>query len=110
MATSNWFGRMFKKKPATSMELYKSGMQKAEAGDPEGAIEDYTAAISMEGVTDEERAMALYNRAAVFHSMQRNEEAIKDLDAVLAMKGISKRVAAAALSKRERIMRRTGQA
>jgi hypothetical protein len=65
--------------------LYKRGTAKAKKRDHKGAIDDYTAAIDMNGIPLDVKAMALYNRGVVHAAAGNGPEADDDLNAVLAM-------------------------
>lgn len=66
---------------------YKRGMARAKRRNHEGALADYTAAIEMQDVPADLRAMALYNRALVYAAAGDVDRGVCDLDAVLAMDG-----------------------
>ena len=103
-----WFDSFFRRDTSHStMSLYKRGMAKAKKHDPEGAIDDYSAAIDMSDAPSDVKAMALYNRALV-HAVTRDKtNAVNYLKTVLAMAAIPTNVKAAADEKLKRIERRS---
>ncbi|MEQ8667696.1 MAG: hypothetical protein RIC12_00900 [Pirellulales bacterium] len=72
---------------AKALLLYKQGMAKAKQHDHQGAIDDYTAAISMAGAPAQMKAMVLYNRALVYSAIGKTPKATEDLNLILVMKG-----------------------
>ena len=80
----HWFTRYFSRH-GKAMSLYRRGMAKAKSHDHEGALEDYTAMISMPGTPADLLAMVLYNRALVYVAAGDEKKGADDLDAVLAM-------------------------
>ena len=109
MGISDWFRQVFSGKPS-AMSFYKSGIKKAEKRDHVGAIADYTAAIEFPNADDQEKAMALFNRAVVLHAMREHDRAIEDLNVVLKMHGAHADIKSAASRKLDRIKRRTKRA
>lgn len=91
------------------LQLYKQGMVKAKEHDHEGAIDDYTATIDMQGIPPDVQAMALYNRAVVHAAVGSNPNAVDDLNAVLAMIEPLANVKMAARQKLARMERRGGK-
>jgi hypothetical protein len=81
-------------------------MAKAKKHDHEGAIDDYTATIDMDGIPPDVKAMALYNRGVVHAAAGNNPKAVDDLNAVLAMAEPLERVKTAARQKLVRMERR----
>lgn len=71
----------------------------------EAAITDYTAVIDMAGVRADVRAMALYNRALVRHTMAREADAIDDLRCVLEMGDVADNIKTEARRKLVRMER-----
>ncbi len=67
------------------LSLYRRGMQRAVSHDNQGAIEDYTATISLADIPSDLKAMALFNRALVYSAAGENDKATVDLQVVLAM-------------------------
>jgi hypothetical protein len=65
--------------------LYRRGMVRAKLHDHQAALADYTAVIDMAGVPTDIRAMAIFNRALVFHATGSDSDAIDDLNRVLEM-------------------------
>ena len=49
-----------------ALSLYKRGMKKAKNRDLAGAVEDYTLVIKMPNVSNDVKAMALFNRALAY--------------------------------------------
>lgn len=84
MGWLNWLkGRLSVRQNA--LEHYRRGMTRANQHDSVGAIADYTTAIETTAVPSNIKAMALYNRALVYSSLNQDEAAIRDLDNVLKM-------------------------
>jgi hypothetical protein len=64
---------------------YRRGIMRAKAHDHQGAIDDYTVAITNRGAPWDVRAMARYNRALVHAVIGDMQHCHADLNAVLAM-------------------------
>lgn len=92
---------------AKGLWLYKRGMEKAKKHDHGGAIDDYTAAVEMDGVPPDVKAMALYNRGVVHAAAGDTPKAIDDLSAVLAMAEPLENIKTAARQKLVRMERRS---
>jgi hypothetical protein len=84
MNVPDLLGRLFSK-GGKALSLYKRGMAKAKQHDHQGAIDDYTTAISMPDTTANVKAMALYNRAMVYAAIGEKAKATDDLNVVLSM-------------------------
>jgi hypothetical protein len=84
MNVLRWLADLFSNRGA-ALSLYKRGMRKAKRRDHEGAIDDYTAAIGVQGVAVDVKAMVLYNRALAHGANGETPKAVEDLDAILAL-------------------------
>ncbi len=89
-----------------ALSLYRAGMAKANKGDYDGAIADYSAAIRAPDTPTDVKAMATYNRALAYSAIQEDAKAAEDLAAMLEMPGLSEEIKTAAQRRRERIRRR----
>jgi hypothetical protein len=85
MSIFSWFKGKYGVR-GKAISLYRSGMTKAHRHDHQGAIRDYTAAISLPDIPPDLRAMALYNRALVYSATKDDLKAVDDLRVVLAMR------------------------
>lgn len=86
--------------------LYKRGMDKATRGQHQRAIQDYTAAVEIEGIQPKVKAMAHYNRALAHLANKDNKQAIEDLLLVLDMEDQLPQIKKMAKQKLVRIDRR----
>lgn len=71
----------------------------------QSAIADYTAVVDMRAAPADIRAMALYNRALVYHAMAYGSEAIDDLNDVLEMADVAENIKTEARRKLVRMQR-----
>jgi hypothetical protein len=88
------------------MQNYRLGLRRDKKGDPAGAMEAYSAAISFENVPDDVKAMALYNRAILFAAKGEREKAATDLNAIMEMSAPVRGVTDAARRRLDRLQRR----
>ena len=85
-------------------------MAKANKGDYDGAIADYSAAIRAPDIPTDVKAMATYNRALAYSAIQEDAKAAEDLAAMLEMPGLSEEIKTAAHKRRVRIKMRNERA
>ena len=90
--------------------IYRRGMLRAKLRKNQLAIVDYTTVIEMAEVPAGIRAMALYNRALVYHATSFELEAVSDLHKVLEMTGATGQVKTEARRKLVRLNRTFNQA
>ena len=93
-----------------AIELYRTGMAKANQRDYEGAIADYTAAIAEPQIPNNVKAMAVYNRALAYSATHEDAKAAEDLAALLELPGLPDNIRTAAQQRRERMRRRNESA
>jgi len=74
----------FQSDHSKALSFYKRGMAKAIKRDHQGAIDDYTAAISVIKAPADVKAMSLYNRALAYVAKGDDQLGLNDLAAVLA--------------------------
>ena len=84
---------------------YRRGLLHARLQKHQAASAEYSAAIEMENVPPELRAMALFNRALVSYAAGAELDAIRDLNEVLAMNDIAENVKTEARRKLVRMER-----
>ena len=65
--------------------LYRRGMRSAREHDHQAAIDEYTAAIELDGVPVDVKAMALFNRGLVQMGAGNYGKSVEDLEKVAAM-------------------------
>jgi hypothetical protein len=80
-------------------------MMRAKLHKNHAAIADYTAVIDMAGVRADILAMALYNRALIYHATGCESDAIDDLNKVLEMANVAENVKTEAQRKLVRMER-----
>jgi hypothetical protein len=105
MSFTTWVKSCFSHR-GKALSLYRSGMAKANKGDYDGAIADYSAAICAPHIPTDIKAMALYNRALAYSAIHEDARAAEDLTIVLDMPGLPKNIRTEAQERRERIRRR----
>lgn len=71
---------------------YRRGMMRAKVQKHQAAIDDYTVVIDKADAPGNLRAMALYNRALVYHAEGSESHAIGDLNQVIGMAEAAERV------------------
>ena len=86
-----WFREKFSSR-GKSVGIYKRGMKKAENGDPNGAIADYSEVIKMPDTPNDVIAMALFNRGLVYVANGDTKKGNNDLQKVLDMDSAPTRV------------------
>ena len=82
-------------------------MARAKKHDHQGAIDDYTAIISLPDTSASMKAMALYNRALTYAAVADESQALADLSAVLSMPEAPVSVRTEARRKLVRMQRRS---
>ncbi|RCS48222.1 hypothetical protein DTL42_13530 [Bremerella cremea] len=108
MSAFRWIASYFAKgDKATS--LYKRGMLKAKKHDHQGAIDDYSLALEVPGLSPEMMAMIRYNRGLVYVACGMAKKGADDLNEVIAMDGAALNVKSAAQRKLARIESRTSR-
>ena len=105
MSVISWVRSMVSHR-GKSVELYRSGMKKADLQDYKGAIADYSAAIESTHTPPDVKAMATYNRALAFSAILEHGKAAQDLSTVLHMPQVPPSVKDAALRRQERVRKR----
>lgn len=93
-----------------TLSLYRSGMEKANKRDYNGAIVDYSAAIRTPHIAADVKAMALYNRSLAYSAIHEEEKSAADLQSVLEIPGLPKKIKIEAQERRERTRRRDARA
>jgi hypothetical protein len=88
---------------------HKRGMAKAKREDWAGAVLDYTAAIDSSNVSDDLKAMALFNRALAQSHLGQQDQAHADLHAALAIPDAPANIKMAAKEKLARWEKRQGR-
>jgi hypothetical protein len=88
------------------MSSYKRGLSRTKRHDPQGAMEDFTAAIEAPDAPADVKAMALYNRALLFAAARDISRANDDLKAVLVMEAALPEIKLAAKRRLERMRNR----
>ncbi len=105
MGILTWLKGRFSRR-AKHIALYRHGMLKAKKGDFVGAVSDYTTVLNIEGLSNDVRGMALYNRALAYSSMHENEKAAEDLALASSIPDLPENIRLAARQRQERIRRR----
>ena len=84
MNVFHWIKNLFTRR-GKALSLYRQGMRLAKERDHEGAITEYTAAVELEDVPGDVKAMALFNRGLVHMAAGDYGKSVADLEEVLAM-------------------------
>lgn len=106
MSVLQWIASCFSKEDkATS--LYKRGMAKANKHDHQGAIEDYSRALTAPDLSPKLSAMIRYNRGLVYVASGMAKEGADDLNDVIGLESTALNVKSAALRKLARIKSRS---
>jgi hypothetical protein len=84
-------------------------MRKAKSRNHEGAIDDYTAAIGVQEVPVDVKAMVLYNRALAHGANGETPKAVEDLEAILALGDVPVNVRTMARQRLFRLESRTNK-
>ncbi|MEX2316076.1 MAG: hypothetical protein WD669_02920 [Pirellulales bacterium] len=105
MNVFKWFGWRVSVRSLV-MSSYKRGLARTKGRDPQGAMDDFTAAIEARDAPADVKAMALYNRALLFAAVHDIAKANDDLQAVLAMAAPLPEIKLAAKRRLERMRNR----
>ncbi len=84
MNVFHWFVSLFTQK-GKAMSLYRSGMRLAKEHDYQAAIDEYTAAIELDGAPADVKGMALFNRGLAQMAAGNFGKSVEDLEKVVAM-------------------------
>ncbi|MBX3426327.1 MAG: hypothetical protein KF688_11660 [Pirellulales bacterium] len=84
---------------------YRRGVLEARAGRNDSAIIDYTIAVEMPETAPDVRAMALFNRALAYSTIDDRESAVDDLSRLLEMPAASVQIKTEARRKLLRMKR-----
>jgi hypothetical protein len=111
-AKKGWYMRLaqwlfgWRSSRSVAKHHYRLGLARDKKGDPDGAMDAYSAAISLDNVPDDVKAMALYNRALLFAARGDRSKAAADLNAIMAMTTSVRGVTDAARRRLERLQHR----
>ena len=89
---------------------FKHGMVNARRRNHQAAIDDYSSVIGVSGVPDDVKAMALYNRALAYATIEDICQAAEDLNEVLGMPNAPAQIKTEAVRKLARMQQRADRA
>jgi len=88
-----------------SLAIFKRGIAQARRQQHHAAIQNYTTTIGIADVPEDVKAMALYNRALAYVSVD-DERGAEDLDVLLGMPGAPAHIKTEAIRKLARMQQR----